>query len=347
MMNIKGKILAVDDTAASLKLLTDLLKVEGYEVRSAINGAMALHAASLSPPDLVLLDIRMPVMDGYEVCRRLKACASTCDVPVIFLSAASETLDKVQGFEVGAVDYVTKPYQREELLARVRTHLELHQLRHHLEAMVQTRTSQLISSHRETIVTMTRAASYKDEQTGSHVARVSYYCVELARAMGMSDEFCDTIQYASPMHDIGKIAIPDAILGKTGAFNPDEWKIMKSHTTLGAQMLAGSDSPYLVMGAEIALGHHEQWEGGGYPAGISGEAIPLPARIMQICDVYDALRSTRPYKAALSHEQSVEIILSGDGRTQPAHFDPAVLEAFKNCTRRFADIFKAHKDENK
>ncbi|MDD4929856.1 MAG: response regulator [Gallionella sp.] len=338
-------ILAVDDTQASLKLLAEILKAEGYEVRAAISGELALRAAMANPPELVLLDIRMPVMDGYEVCRRLKAEPATRDVPVIFLSAASETVDKVQGFGVGCVDYVTKPYQREELLARVRTHLELNRLRHHLEALVEKRTHELIASHRETIVTMTRAASYKDEETGAHVARVSFYSVELAQALGMDAEFCDIIHYASPMHDVGKIAIPDAILGKPGKFEPHEWEIMKTHAALGAKMLGGSDSPYLVMGAEIAGGHHERWDGGGYPLGIRGEAIPLSARIMQICDVYDALRSRRPYKEAFSHERSTEIILAGDGRTQPSHFDPAILESFGGLAGRFCDIFEAHKED--
>lgn len=342
----KGRILAVDDTPASLRLLTDILKEEGYEVRSTISGELALRAAAASPPELVLLDIRMPGMDGYEVCRQLKANPATSDVPVIFVSAVSETDEKVEGFAIGAVDFVTKPYQRDELMARVRTHLELHRLRHHLEELVDKRTHELIASHRETIVTMTRAASYKDEETGAHVSRVSFYSTELALAMGMDAEFCDIIHYASPMHDVGKIAIPDAILGKPGRFDPDEWEIMKTHAALGAKMLSGSNSPYLVMGAEIAGGHHERWDGGGYPLGLAGEAIPLSARIMQICDVYDALRSKRPYKEAFSHERSVEIIISGDGRTQPSHFDPLVLDAFKRSADCFRDIFDAHKDDN-
>jgi putative two-component system response regulator len=340
----RGRILAVDDTAASLRLLTDILKEEGYEVRSAISGELALRAAAASPPDLVLLDIRMPGMDGYEVCRQLKANPATRDVPVIFVSAVSETDEKVLGFGVGAVDFVTKPYQRDELMARVRTHLELNRLRHHLEELVDKRTHELIASHRETIVTMTRAASYKDEETGAHVSRVGFYSAALAQVMGMDAEFCDIIHYASPMHDVGKIAIPDAILGKTGMFEPREWEIMKTHAGLGAKMLSGSNSPYLVMGAEIAGGHHERWDGGGYPLGLAGEAIPLSARIMQICDVYDALRSKRPYKEAFSHERSVEIIVSGDGRTMPSHFDPLVLAAFKRSTDCFRDIFDAHND---
>jgi putative two-component system response regulator len=334
-----SKILAVDDTPASLKLLSDLLKAEGYEVLSAISGELALKAATRTPPDLILLDIRMPVMDGYDVCRHLKALPATQNIPVIFVSAASETDEKVLGFKVGAVDYVTKPYQREELLARVRTHLELNRLHHHLEELVEERTAQLNSSHRETIVTMTRAASYKDEETGSHIARISAYCVEISRAMGMDADFIERIRYASPMHDVGKMAIPDAILQKPGRFAPEEWKIMQTHCEAGAKMLCGTDSPYLQMGTEIAAAHHENWDGSGYPCGLKGNQIPLSARITQICDVYDALRSPRYYKPAISHERSLEIITTGDQRTSPSHFDPTVLEAFQRCSARFQEIF--------
>jgi putative two-component system response regulator len=342
-MTNKGRILAVDDTPDSLRLLTDLLTAEGYEVRSAISGALALHAAALNPPELILLDICMPEMDGYEVCRRLKADPTTREVPVIFVSAASETTEKVEGFTVGAVDFVTKPYQRDELLARVRTHIELSRLRNHLEELVLQRTDQLISSHREAIVTMTRAASYKDEETGSHISRISRYCVEISKELGMSAEFCDLIRYASPMHDVGKMSVPDAILQKHGGLEPEEWKIMQTHSEVGAKMLAGASSPYLVMGAEIAAAHHENWDGTGYPHGLMGNEIPLAARIVQICDVYDALRSSRSYKEAFSHERSVEIITIGDKRTFPSHFDPLVLDAFKRISERFHEIFEGQK----
>jgi putative two-component system response regulator len=337
-----GKILAVDDTPASLKLLSDLLKVEGYEVLSAISGELALNAATRSQPDLILLDIRMPIMDGYEVCRRLKALPATQHIPVIFVSAASETDEKVFGFKVGAVDYVTKPYQRDELLARVRTHLELNRLHHHLEELVKERTEQVVASHRETIVTMTRAASYKDEETGSHIARISFYCVEISKELGVDADFIDLISYASPMHDVGKMGIPDAILQKPGRFEPEEWQMMQTHCEVGAKMLTGTDSPYLQMGVDIAAAHHENWDGSGYPRGLKGGEIPLSARIAQICDVYDALRSSRPYKEAFDHERSVEIITKGDQRTSPAHFDPAVLSAFMRCSERFREIYRLH-----
>lgn len=336
----KAKILAVDDTPASLKLLTDLLKLEGYRVHSAINGETALKLATTHPPDIVLLDIRMPVMDGYEVCRRLKANPATQNIPIIFVSAASETEDKVHGFELGAIDFITKPYQRNELFARVRTHLELNRLNHHLEELVVERTNQLLSSHRETIVTMTRAASFKDESTGCHIARISFYCTEISKELGMDAEFTDLIRYASPMHDIGKMAIPDAILHKPGGFEPEEWRIMQTHCEVGAKMLSGNNSPYLVMGAEIAAAHHENWDGSGYPYELKDNEIPLAARIVQICDIYDALRSPRAYKGALSHERSVEIITTGDQRTLPSHFDPAVLNIFKRCNERFREIFE-------
>lgn len=339
-MTRKGRILVVDDTPASLKLLTDMLKAEGYEVRAAISGELALNAAVNNPPELILLDIRMPVMDGYEVCRRLKSQPVTRDIPVIFVSAASETDEKVTGFKVGALDYVTKPYQRDELLARVQTYLDVHRLRNHLEELVAERTSQLISSHRETIVTMTRAASYKDEETGEHIARISAYCVEIARELGMGSDFCDLILYASPMHDVGKMAIPDAILQRPGRLDPQEWNTMQTHCEVGAKMLTGASSPYLVMGAEIAAAHHENWDGSGYPRGLKENEIPLAARIVRICDVYDALRSARSYKQAFGHERSVEIITQGDGRTEPMHFDPAVLDAFKRISERFRGIFE-------
>jgi putative two-component system response regulator len=340
----KAKVLVVDDTPASLKLLTEIMRDQGYDVRSAISGELAIRAATNNPPDLILLDIRMPVMDGFEVCKRLKESSITKDVPIIFVSAASETDDKLAGFVLGAVDYVTKPYQQDELLARVRTHLELHYLRHKLEDLVTKRTQQLVESHRETIVTMTRAASYKDEATGAHVARVSHYTLAIAQALGLDAKFCDVLYYASPMHDVGKMAIPDAILQKPTKFGPEEWAIMKTHCEIGAKMLSGTSSPYLMMGAEIAIAHHEHWDGTGYPYGIKGEKIPLSARIMHLCDIYDALRANRPYKDGLSHERSVDIIVSGDGRTNPEHFDPAILDAFKQSIARFNDIFEAQKD---
>ena len=347
-----ARILVVDDEERNRRLLVAMLEAEGYSAFEAADGAQALELARQNLPGIMMSSRTMPGMDGYEVARALKADAATKAIPVVMVTALDDRDSRLRGLEAGAEEFVTKPVDRNELRIRVRNLLRLKEfsdfLADHnriLESEVKERTRQLLSSYRETIAAMTRAASYKDEETGAHVARISFYTVDLAQALGMDAEFCDTIHYASPMHDVGKIAIPDAILGKPGTFEPREWEIMKTHAGLGAKLLRGTDSPYLVMGAEIAEGHHERWDGGGYPMGLTGEAIPLSARIMNICDQYDALRSKRPYKEAYSHERTLQIITVGDGRTMPSHFDPAVLVAFKGCVGRFRDIFEAHKDE--
>lgn len=347
-----ARILVVDDEDRNRRVLTAMLEVDGYVVLEAADGKRALELARQNPPDMVLLDIMMPGMDGFQVARALKAEAATRSVPIIMVTALTDRGSLVKALEAGAEEFVSKPVDRWELRVRVKNLLKLKEygdfLADHnriLDAQVKERTHQLTASYRETIVTMTRAASYKDEETGAHVARISFYTVDLAQALGLDAEFCDVIHYASPMHDVGKIAIPDAILGKPGGFEPHEWQIMKSHAALGGKLLRGTDSPYLVMGAEIADAHHERWDGGGYPLGLKGEAIPLSARIMNICDQFDALRSKRPYKPALPHDKALEIITVGDGRTMPSHFDPAVLDAFKGCAGRFHEIFEAHKEE--
>jgi len=350
--NQAARILVVDDEDRNRRLLTAMLEVEGYVVQQAADGERALELARQNPPDLVLLDIMMPAMDGFEVARALKAVEATRSVPIIMVTALTDRDSLLKALEAGAEEFVSKPVDRWVLRVRVKNLLRLKEygdfLADHnriLETQVRERTHQLVASYRETIATMTRAAAYKDEETGSHVSRISFYTVELTRALGLDDEFCDTIHYASPMHDVGKIAIPDAILKKPGALEPHEWEIMKTHTTLGGKLLRGTDSPYLAMGAEIAEGHHERWDGSGYPSRLAGEAIPLSARIMNICDQYDALRSKRPYKPALSHDRALEIITVGDGRTLPPHFDPAVLDAFKNRAECFRDIFEAHRED--
>jgi putative two-component system response regulator len=221
-------------------------------------------------------------------------------------------------------------------------HSELRKSNEVLEQRVRERTEDLQENYLETIFAMTRAAEHKDEDTGAHVQRISYYSRELAKMLGMNDVFIDNIFFSSPMHDIGKIGIPDHILLKPGGFTPDEWEIMKGHAAMGSKILGNSKSPYLRMGAEIALNHHERWDGGGYPAGKNGEEIPLAARIMNICDIYDALRSKRPYKEAFDHEKAMDIISNGDGRTQPAHFDPSISSVFRQNHTVFRDIFETY-----
>ncbi len=251
----------------------------------------------------------------------------------------------------GVEEFLNKPVDQTELWTRVRNLLRLKRYhdklaRHNqnLADEVAQRTRQLAEAYRDTVYTMVRAAEYKDEETGSHVQRISFCCLELAEQLGMDAEFRDRILYASPMHDIGKIGIPDAILLKPGSFDDSEWEMMKTHCTLGAKILRRGSSPYVEMGAAIALHHHKRWDGTGYPHGIAGTAIPLAARITMLCDQYDALRSRRPYKPPFTHERTCQIIMEGDGRTIPRHFDPDVLAAFIRTRARFNDIYNANVD---
>lgn len=340
----KHRILVVDDTPANLKVLSGLLR-DTYHISVATNGPDALELAmSESRPDLILLDIMMPDMDGYEVIKRLKSEDYTKNIPVLFVTAKGEVEDETHGLSLGAVDYITKPISPPIVQARVKTHMALHLHQEHLEELVAKRTEQLQNGYIDTVHRLTLASEYKDEETGAHIKRISFYTKELAAHMGMDREFCETIFYASPMHDIGKVAIPDSILTKQGPLDDEEWGIMKTHTRFGAMILKGSDSPYLKMAIDIALSHHERWDGKGYPDGLYSNQIPLTARIMNICDQYDALRSKRPYKPAFDHDKTVKIITVGDGRTTPEHFDPEVLESFIKVKEVFADIFQEHQD---
>ncbi len=344
-MATKKKILIVDDTPLNIKILNNLLKNE-YQISIATNGADALKRAnSENRPDLILLDVMMPEMDGYEVCRQLKAKEKLRHIPILFITAKGEVKDETMGLELGAVDYIIKPFSPAIVIARVRTHMSLYLHKEHLEELVTQRTEQLRKGYIDTIHRLTLASEYKDEETGAHIKRISYYTKELSAKMGMDNEFCDAIFYASPMHDVGKVSIPDSVLLKQGSLNEAEWKIMKTHAEIGAKILQGSVSPFLQIATEIAGCHHERWDGKGYPKGLKGEEIPLTARIMNIADQYDALRSKRPYKPAFDQQKALSIITRGDGRTMPEHFDPAVLAAFEKATDIFADIFETHRDD--
>jgi putative two-component system response regulator len=342
----QGKILVVDDEPASVLLLERMLHGAGYtQVRSTtLSGEVcALHAEHRY--DLILLDLNMPGMDGFQVMEGLQSIEVDGYLPVLVITAQPEL--KLQALRAGAKDFVSKPFDMVEVLARVYNMLEvrlLHQalrdFNANLEHRVRERTADLHEGYVETIFTMTRAAEHKDEDTGAHVRRISHYCRELSEVLGLDAEFVDQIFIASPMHDVGKIGIHDNILLKPGSFTPEEWEIMKTHAAMGAEILGDGKSPYLQLGAEIARDHHERWDGSGYPSGKRGEAISLAARIMNICDIYDALRSARPYKPAYAHQKAVDIITQGDGRTDPAHFDPAVLAAFKASHLAFEQIFE-------
>jgi putative two-component system response regulator len=341
------KILIADDQLFNIVVLENLCKDMGYNSVKARNGREAVELARTESPDCILMDVIMPEMDGLEATALLKNDKDTAHIPVIIITALDSRKDRLAGIANGADDFLIKPIDKEELGLRLRNNLrnkEFHDfLAEHkqlLEQQVAERTQWLRESYIDTIHRLVLASEFKDKYTGAHINRISHYTKEIAEACNLCSEVVESIFYASPMHDIGKVAIPDFIQQKPGPLNASEWQVMKTHTTVGAKILAGSNSPYLQMAVDIAIHHHERWDGKGYPNGLKGEEIPLTARIMNICDQYDALRSERPYKKAFNHEVSYTIILEGSGRTSPEHFDPEVLEVFRKCRGRFAEIYE-------
>lgn len=347
---LNSRVLIVDDQQANVLLLERMLRGAGYaSVSSTMDPREVCELHRHNCYDLILLDLQMPAMDGFQVMEDLKQIESEGYLPVLVITA--EPGHKLRALQAGAKDFVSKPFDLAEVRARVFNMLEVRLLQKRLrsynqvlEQHVRERTADLQESYLDTIFTMVRATEYKDEDTGFHVQRLSHYCRSLAERLGLDQEFRDTISIASPMHDIGKIGIPDQILLKPGRLTPDEMEVMKGHTIMGSNILGKSKSPYLHAGALIALHHHERWDGGGYPGGARGEATPLLARITHLCDIYDALRSKRPYKSALDHRTAVDIIMNGDGRTQPEHFDPAILDTFHQHHESFHEIFEAYAD---
>lgn len=352
-MSNNKKILIADDQEKNVKILAILCKSQGYTTLIARNGLEAVAIAREQKPDLVLMDVMMPEMDGYAATAKLKADEKTCHIPIIIVTALDSREDRLKGIKSGADDFLTKPIDIEELRLRLKNNLknkEFHDfLENHkiiLEEQVQAKTRQIREGYLDTINRLVLASEFKDEDTGSHIKRISFYTREIAETIGLGDEFADQIFHASPMHDIGKVAIPDAVLLKQGPLDDDEWNIMKTHAPVGAQILQGSASPFLKMAAEIAQSHHERWDGKGYPLGLKGEKIPLTARIMNITDQYDALRSKRPYKPAFAHDKAFKIIAEGDGRTMPGHFDPDILAAFKGCETKMEEIYETNKESD-
>jgi putative nucleotidyltransferase with HDIG domain len=306
-------ILAVDDTPASLRLLTEILTSEGYMVRSAINGELALHAAIAQPPKLILLDVNMPGIDGFEVCRRLKHEPGLNEIPVIFVSALSEMPDKLTGFEIGGVDYVTKPFQREELLARVHTHLQLYNLSNHLEELVEERTRSLKESEDHLKKTMLRTVSavaamveLRDPYTAGHQRRVANIAVAIAKEMELPEEQIEGINLAAVVHDIGKISVPSEILSKPGRLNDPEFELIKQHPKMGYDILKEIDFPWPI--ADTVHQHHERCDGSGYPLGLKEEEILLESRILAVADIIEAMASHRPYREGLGIEKALSEI---------------------------------------
>ena len=354
-------VLVVDDTPDNLSLMGGLLR-DHYHVKVANQGEKALKIAQgEQPPDLILLDIMMPGMDGYEVCRRLKANLHTRDIPVIFLTARADMEDERQGLALGAVDYITKPISPPILLARVATHLALKAsadfLRDksaYLEREVALRTLEVQAIQDVTIMAMTSLAETRNNETGNHIRRTQLYVKALAEhlrdhprfAHVLTDRMVDLLYKSAPLHDIGKIGIPDAILLKPGKLTVEEFEIMKTHTTLGrnaieeAERRLGMRVAFLSVSKEIAYSHQEKWDGSGYPEGLKGDAIPVSARLMAVADVYDALISKRVYKPAFPHEQACATIVKGRG----THFDPDMVDAFVAIAQDFLHISQRYPD---
>lgn len=357
----QATILVVDDTPENLALMRGLLKHQ-YKTLFATEGEQALRLARQGGPvDLILLDIMMPVMDGYEVCRQLKADPRTRDIPVIFLTAKSQVDDERQGLELGAVDYLTKPISPPLLMARVHNHLLLKQARDvlanqndALEQAVRARTRALMETQDATIYAMSALAETRDNETGNHIRRTQRYVRALALALRrdpgyaqrLGDEVVELLFKSAPLHDIGKVGIPDRILLKPDRLDEAEWDIMKRHVELGRDAIASAEaqlsdeSSFLQLAREIAYCHHEKWDGSGYPQGLKGEAIPLSARLMAVADVYDALISRRVYKPPFPHAQAVKLITEGAGR----HFDPVLVQVFLDVEDEFLRIAQQYAD---
>ena len=361
-------ILAIDDAPANLFTLGEALDGE-FELQIATSGQSGLNLAGQTPPDLILLDVMMPGLDGYEVCRRLKANPDTRDIPVVFLTSLESAVDEEYGLSLGAEDFIHKPVSPPVVLARVRNHLLLanakRELKRHngeLELLVAERTQeivrrdqQLIAAQTATITAFCALAEARDNETGNHIRRTQNYVLALAEKLRthprfrrtLDDETIQLLFKSAPLHDVGKVAIPDAILLKPGKLNADEWEIMKQHSTAGrnaivtaARELGESDGTFLGFAAEIAYCHHERWDGRGYPRGLAGEAIPLSARLMAVADVYDALISKRVYKDAYSHQQSIDLMAAERG----SHFDPDVLDAMLSIAGQFDGIARRYLD---
>lgn len=319
----KQTVLVVDDTPENIDVLVGTLK-QDYHVKAAINGDMALKIVHSTPPDIILLDIMMPGIDGFEVCRRLKEDYTTRHIPVVFITAKIGVQDELHGLELGAVDYITKPISPPIVKARVKTHLALYDQNRELDQKVHAKTLQLHETRMQIIQRLGRAAEYKDNETGKHVIRMSHYSRILGLATGMDESEADLLMSAAPMHDIGKIGIPDHILKKPARLDEDEYEIMKTHTTIGAEIIGDDPSELLQLAKVVALTHHEKWNGFGYPNGLAEEDIPRVGRIIAIADVFDALTSKRPYKEAWTVEDAIDILKMGAGE----HFDPHLVPLF-------------------
>lgn len=349
--NLKdGLIFIVDDDAVNLKLIERILAVDGYSNLKLIQDSLQVVPEYLKKrPSLILLDINMPGLDGFGVLEKLKILENTTLPPIVFLTAQNAHEHRVKAFESGVLDFIGKPFNRVELLSRVKNllalesaHQELASRNMSLESVVEVRTEELQRTQLQVVQKLGRAAEYRDNETGAHILRMSNISALLAKHLKFSDEMVKNILHASPMHDVGKIAIPDHILLKPGKFEPQEWEIMKSHTTLGYEILKG-DSALLRLASEIALSHHEKWDGSGYPHALEGDQIPISCRIVAIADVFDALVSDRPYKKAWDIDDAQQYINTQTGK----HFDPQIVDLFNKVFPQILEIRNRYRDEER
>jgi putative two-component system response regulator len=351
----QSRVLIVDDAPENIGILVETLK-NAYVIMFARSGDVALRLAmeSTPPPDIILLDVIMPGMDGYEVCQRLKSDDRTHDIPVIFVTGQSEEVDEARGLSLGAVDYIGKPFKASLVKTRVANQLELKRHRDRLDELVHERTKELALTREVTIEAMATLAEWRDPETGAHIKRTQRYVRELAEYMSANPKYApeldantiELLYLSAPLHDVGKVSIPDSILLKPDRLTDEEFTEMKRHTTRGRDALIAAErklggNSFLRLAREIAYGHHERWDGKGYPQGIAREAIPLPARLMSLADVYDALTSRRVYKPALPHEEVATMIKQG----RSGQFDPDVVDAFINLQDEFQAIAQLFQDQ--
>jgi putative two-component system response regulator len=318
---ISGPILCVDDDPVNLGVLRQALKNE-FSLVFAGSGAEALTAVKKHRPALILIDVQMPEMDGYEVCRQLKRSPESAQIPVIFVTNLADETDEEAGFDAGGVDYIIKPISAPIVQARVRTHLSL------------VRAATLEYSYRSAIYMLAEAGHYNDTDTGVHIWKMAAYCRALAEAVGWSAERCALLELAAPTHDTGKIGMPDSVLKKPGKLDPAEWEIMRTHARIGYDILRKSDAPVFQLAAEIALSHHEKWDGSGYPNGLAGLDIPESGRLVAVADVFDALTMQRAYRDAWPLDRVLATLKEGSR----SHFDPTMLDAFLGILPAILDI---------